>query len=217
MKNKLARQHPQSYRTWEPPRHVRETMAMDGKVLTAEPRPASTFTPNTQLVEITWTAPSNTRARSVHARGCQTNGAFTLISLAQARQLPRLLPHLSATPSSLLPLPLSVSLRAPPPLTAARLIICSSSVTSHQAIMHLCLAPANCATATLCEKNRASHPDYDVMAAKRWLTRHVTAPISMTSFIGGDLWLAGPLITTLGVKKRKKKRCSLKSVTDVMT
>lgn len=78
------------------------------------PLPLSNITP--KLLEIKWSALSITRARSAHARSCQTNGAFTLLSLAQALQLPRLLPHLSATPSSVSPSRSpSISLCSPPP------------------------------------------------------------------------------------------------------
>lgn len=93
-----------------------ETTATDGKVLTAEPRRASTFKHNTRVAgDKVRGAVYHSCVRSAHARSCQTNGAFTLLSLAQARQLPRLLPHLPATPPSVSPrLSLTLSLSTHP-------------------------------------------------------------------------------------------------------
>lgn len=72
--------------------------------------------------------------RSVHARSCQTNGGFTLLSLAHHAN-PHLLPHPSLPIASLFmqttPPPLSVSffLFIPPLLILPQPFICSSSVT----------------------------------------------------------------------------------------
>lgn len=81
----------------------------------------------TKLMEMEWMQVAG-RRESMHARSCETDGDFTLISLAHHAQ-PRLPPHRSLLPPYRQTLSVSSFLFTPPLPILSPSFVCSSSVT----------------------------------------------------------------------------------------